>query len=66
MNTVVELFPENSERVSDAELNGMRIGAQLNASLKDGPEKRMWESIAAVMVELEERRRAEKWGDSRG
>jgi hypothetical protein len=62
MSTVVELFPDKAERVSDAELHGMRIGAQLNASLKDGPDKVMWTSIASVMVELEERRRAEKWG----
>jgi hypothetical protein len=63
MSTVVELFPEDPvTRVSDAELRGMCLGAKLNASLREhGPEKVMWECIASVMVECEQRRAADRW-----
>lgn len=58
--------PPAPRRVSNEELHGMRIGAQLNASFMEGPNKTMWQNIANVMVELEERRAAEHWSDSRG
>jgi hypothetical protein len=65
MNNVVDLRPKQ-RRITDAELYGTKVGAMLNASILDGQSKELWQMIADALMELEERRKAEKWGGSRG